>query len=78
MMFRPDTSFPYLALARRAGVDYGQLLRRADEIRLMQITEINALCDRIPLVASLVYVMDAEKRRRATIAHHAMHTGDAP
>ena len=78
MMFRSDTSFPFLALARRAGVSYAGLLLLADEIKVMQKTEINALCDRRPLVASLVYTMDAEHRRRATVAHNANHTGDAP
>lgn len=78
VIFRPDTSFPYLALARRAGVQYGYVLRLSEQLKLMQITEVNAACDRSPLVASLVYVMDAEHRRRATISHNARHTGDAP
>ena len=76
--FRPDTSFPFLALARRAGVDYGHLLRISEQIKVMQITEANAWADRVPLIASLVRIMDIEHKRRATVAHNALHNGDAP
>lgn len=32
MTFRPDTSFPYLAIARRFGVPYGKVLAVADRL----------------------------------------------
>lgn len=78
VIFRPDTSFPFLALARRCGVQYGYVLRLSEELKRMQVTEINAACDRSPLVASLVRIMDIEHQRRATVAHAALHTGESP
>jgi hypothetical protein len=74
-MFRPDTSFPYLALARRAGVDYGHVLRLSDTLARSVIID---LVKSPPLTTAVYDVLRAEERRRATIRHNAMHTGEAP
>jgi hypothetical protein len=31
-VFRPDTSFPYLKIAREQGVDYGKVIRFVENI----------------------------------------------
>ncbi len=31
-VFRPDTSFPYLKIAREYGVEYGEVIRFVEEI----------------------------------------------
>lgn len=71
--FRPDTSFPFLALARRCGVEYSFVLFLAGMIESGELW-----LTAHPLVAAVDEAVTAERRRRATIAHNAMHTGDAP
>lgn len=67
IIFRKDTTFPFLKIAREGGVPYGRVVRLAEEIRLWPISETKALADRNPLVAKIVKAMDAEAARRAEV-----------
>ncbi|WP_439398779.1 hypothetical protein ACRQ5Q_15340 [Bradyrhizobium sp. PMVTL-01] len=72
--FRKDTTFPYLALARRAGVPYATVLQRSDQLRRTQQTEIELIrgaSTRTPLLTAIVAVMDAEDVRRCPRQHEA-------
>ena len=68
IMFRKDTSFPFLKIAREAGVPYGKVLRLTEQLKLAQVEEVKALADRSPLIAIVVKAMDAEDARRKAVA----------
>lgn len=65
--FRPDTSFPFLAVARRAGVPYERVLRFSEDARFMQIKELESLRRVSPLWDAVVNAMDAERDRRKAV-----------
>jgi hypothetical protein len=68
-VFRPDTSFPYLAFARQHGLDYGEVLRASDTL------EKSSSFLRPPCVLALgmngfrlIDLIVAERNRRAKVA----------
>ena len=75
MIFRPDTSFPFLALARKHRVDYSYVLWVSDVIDCRFLAD--EPIDR-NLGLDVYYAMRREDQRRATVAHNALHNGDAP
>lgn len=87
-VFRPDTSFPFLKIAREHNQPYGDVVRMAADVahrlRLGRDFERairwNMSLDgpAAALLCDVVHAIEAENRRRATIIHDAMHTGDAP
>lgn len=87
--FRPDTSFPFLAIATKRGVPYGVVIRQAEawwrsfEIPEVMPPGINSLSIEerdcaLAVDCDIIEAVVAERRRRATVAFHTMHTGDAP
>lgn len=66
--FRKDTSFPFLKIAREGGVPYGKVLQAAERLKLAQRGEVDALAERLPLIALIVKAMDAEDARRRAVA----------
>lgn len=71
--FRPDTSFPFLKIARERDCDYRQVLVVAEMIERGDLWWLAT-----PTVAAIAAAVGAEAQRRATIIHNARHTGDAP
>lgn len=65
-MFRPETSFPFLKIAREAGVPYAKVLRMVDAIE-SQRTFLHDRADDV-LFRAVVAAMDAERDRRAKAA----------
>lgn len=87
--FRPDTSFPFLALARKHGLDYGAVIRHAEswwqsfdhpEVMPPGVNRlpVAAFAGRITVDCDILDAVVAERRRRAKIAHDALHNGEAP
>jgi hypothetical protein len=62
MIFRPDTSFPFLKIAREAGVPYAKVLHIADVIGSGAIPSGPTARD--PLVLLIVKAVAAESERR--------------
>ena len=80
--FRPDTSFPFLAIARRWRVPYADVIRYAEAWwQHFEGPDKSVPGNRGRPVEFDNDVIDAvvkERRRRATIRHNAAHTGEAP
>lgn len=71
--FRPDTTFPFLKIAREAGVSYRYVLFIAEMIESGELWLTTH-----PLFALVDDAVLAERRRRATVAFNQAHTGEAP
>ena len=67
MTFRKDTSFPFLAVARRCGVPYEKVLRIADTMKFLPVSHVGYWAANDPLIAAVVSAMDAEHERRKTV-----------
>jgi hypothetical protein len=82
MIFRPDTSFPFLAIAVKWRVPYADVIQHAEAWwQHFEGPDKDVPGKRGRPVGLDNDVIDAvvkERRRRATIAHNAKHTGDAP
>jgi hypothetical protein len=73
--FRPDTSFPFLKIAREHGVPYERVLKIADQLDGLQPWRGRRAT---PLSIAVADAIGDENRRRATVTYRARHTGDAP
>jgi hypothetical protein len=60
--FRPDTSFPYLAIARRLSIQYPVILQIADHIERGEHMREGHL-----VWESVARAVEAEKKRRAAV-----------
>lgn len=61
--FRPDTSFPFLKIARENGVPYDKVLAIADEIETHGLGQWGG-----PLAILVDKAITAERERRAKVA----------
>ncbi len=74
-VFRPDTSFPYLKIAREFGVDYGDVIRVADMWRrptLMtpeDLVSFRRIEGKPNLLLAISDAADAEEDRRRDVRH---------
>jgi hypothetical protein len=62
-VFRPDTSFPYLKIAREHGVDYGEVIRFVEAVSLGPNTD--AFWTQWMADAWLAAIAEHERRSRS-------------
>lgn len=73
--FRPDTSFPYLKIAREYGVDYGDVVRCAEswsrktKMHPQELASFHRLHDVDGLMDAIITAVDAEYDRRRDVRH---------
>jgi hypothetical protein len=63
--FRPDTSFPYLKIAREAGVPYAKVLHIVEVLETGATPSANPPPD--PLVLMVQKAFQAEQNRRTSL-----------
>lgn len=63
-IFRPDTSFPFLAIARRRNVRYSTVLHYADMIEAGYVAGVNIWTPNHDLFEEVGLAVEAERERR--------------